>query len=76
MSNDFETQMMVHEIKGILSGLERCVKDARWDLAFDNVSELTDKTTEMKKIIDRVESKVDEYNKQKQNQEADRVLIW
>ena len=74
MSNDFETQMMVHEIKGILNGLERCVKDARWDLAFDNVSELTDKTTKMKKIIDRIESKVDEYNKQ--NQEADEVLTW
>lgn len=61
MTNNFETRMLVSESKGLLDGLEDYVRDVRRNLSFDNVDELTEKTAEMRMIIDRIERKVIEY---------------
>lgn len=58
MTNNFETRMLVNETKGLLKGLEDYIRDVRFNLAFDNLDELAENTTEMRMIIDKIESKV------------------
>lgn len=54
---NFENKMLVNELKGLLDGLRRCVSDAKFNLAVDNIHELNQQTAEMRKIIDRIEEK-------------------
>lgn len=54
---NFENKMLVNELKGLLDGLKRCIIDAKFDLAVDNIHELNQRTAEMRKIIDRIEEK-------------------
>lgn len=65
---DFDTNIRVAEIKGILSALEdKAYKDGR-NLAFDNIKDLTAEISEMRKMLDRIEAKVDEVkNDKKEN---------
>lgn len=58
MTSNFETRMLVNETKGLLKGLEDYIRDVRFNLAFDNLDELAENTTEMRMIIDKIESKV------------------
>ena len=55
---EMEKNMLIGEIKGLLSVLEREVKDASFQLASDNIFELTDRTSGMRTIINRIEDKI------------------
>lgn len=55
---EFEKNMMVGEIKGLLSVLEREVKNASFQLASDNLNQITDETSKMRAIINRIEDKI------------------
>lgn len=57
---DFDTNISVAEIKGILSALADKVYKAGYNLAFDNIKDLTAEIPEMRKMLDRIEAKVDE----------------
>lgn len=57
---NFEKDMLVSEIKGLLIKLENICYDNRHELAFDNVDDLIDITPAMKAIIDRIENKIKE----------------
>ena len=50
-----EKELLVLDIKGLLKGLEDVSRDARWNLAFDNIDGLKVKTSKMKAIINRIE---------------------
>lgn len=58
MDFNFENRMTVNEVKGLLQGLIDYVKDVKYDLSCDNLDELTDRTNEMRQIIDRINQKV------------------
>lgn len=58
MEFNLENRMTVVEVKGLLEGLNEYVRDVKIDLACDNLDELTDRTNEMRQIIDRIERKV------------------
>lgn len=65
---DFDTNIMVAEIKGILSALEDKAYKVGRNLAFDNIKDLTAEISEMRKMLDRIETKVDEVkNDKKEN---------
>ena len=65
---DFDTNIRVAEIKGILSALEDKAYKAWRNLAFDNIKDLTAEISEMRKMLDRIEEKVDEVkNDKKEN---------
>ena len=65
---DFDTNIRVAEIKGILSALEDKTYKAGRNLAFDNIKDLTAEISEMRKMLDRIEVKVDEVkNDKKEN---------
>lgn len=55
---NFEKDMSVSEIKGLLAKLEGMSYDARFDLAFDNIEDLLKTTSLMRAIIDRIENKI------------------
>lgn len=55
---NFETKIVVSEINGLLMTLERDVKDAEFQLAFDNLNELPGELEQMRKLIDVIEGKV------------------
>ena len=58
MEFNLENRMSVNEVKGLLEGLVKYVKDVKYDLSCDNLDELTDRTNEMRQIIDRIDQKV------------------
>lgn len=58
MDFNFENRMTVNEVKGLLQGLIDYVKDVKYNLSCDNLDELTDRTNEMRQIIDRIDRKV------------------
>ena len=58
MDFNFENRMTVNEVKGLLQGLIDYVKGVKYDLSCDNLDELTDRTNEMRQIIDRIDQKV------------------
>ena len=65
---DFDANIRVAEIKGILSALEDKAYKAGRNLAFDNIKDLTAEISEMRKMLDRIEAKVDEVkNDKKEN---------
>ena len=65
---NFDTNISVAEIKGILSSLEDKAYKAGRNLAFDNIKDLTAEILEMRKMLDRIEVKVDEVkNDKKEN---------
>ena len=58
MEFNLENRMTVNEVKGLLEGLQDYVRDVKYDLSYDNLDELTDRTNEMRQIINRIEMKV------------------
>lgn len=58
--NNLETQMLVNEVKGLLDGLTRCAKDAKYQLASDNIHKLNQETAQMRMIINRIDDKIKE----------------
>lgn len=58
MDFNFENRMTVNEVKGLLQGLIDYVKDVKYNLSCDNLDELTDRTNEMRQIIDKIDRKV------------------
>jgi hypothetical protein len=63
MADNFETRMNVYEVKGLLESLEKVSRHARWNLASDNLNQLSKETEEMKQIISRIETKISECEK-------------
>ena len=58
MEFNLENRMTINEVKGLLEGLQDYVRDVKYDLSCDNLDELTDRTNEMRQIIDRINQKV------------------
>ena len=56
--DDFESKIVVSEIKGLLRTLESDIKDARYQLAFDNLNKLPEQLKQIRKLIDVIEGKV------------------
>lgn len=56
--DNFEAKIVVSEIKGLLRTLERDVKNAEFQLAFDNLNELPKELEQIRKLIDVIEGKV------------------
>lgn len=54
-----ERQLMVAEVKGLLKSLEVLSRDARFQLASDNLRKITNETAKIRVIIDRIDNKVD-----------------
>lgn len=55
MCDNFENRILVYELKGLLDGLSHYVTEAKYNLAFDNVCDLSDKLNEARKIIDKID---------------------
>ena len=55
MCNNFENRILVYELKGLLDGLSRYVNKVKYNLAFDNVCDLSDEMNEARKIIDKID---------------------
>lgn len=64
-----EKDMLVWEIKGILTGLKREVEDASYQLASDNITDMTRKISSMRMIIDRIEAKISDQCKNEENKD-------
>lgn len=58
MEFNLENRMTVNEVKGLLEGLVGYVRNVKYDLSCDNLDDLTDRTNEMRQIIDRIDRKV------------------
>ena len=58
MEFNLENRMTINEVKGLLEGLNNYVRDVKYNLSCDNLDELTDRTNEMRQIINRIERKV------------------
>ena len=70
---DFDTNIRVAEIKGILSALEDKAYKAGRNLAFDNIKDLTAEILEMRKMLDRILVKVDEVKNDKKKENDDYI---
>ena len=46
MCDNFENRILVYELKGLLDGLSRYVNKVKYNLAFDNVCDLSDEMNE------------------------------
>ena len=75
MCNNFETKMLVYEIKGLLTGLESYISDAKFNLAFDNIYKLNDNISFMRQTLDRMEKKLNENCKTEKKWKYD-FGIW
>lgn len=71
MCNNFETKMLVYEIKGLLTGLESYISDAKFNLAFDNIYKLNDNISFMRQTLDRMEKKLNKNCKTEKNEKYD-----
>lgn len=71
---NFETQMVVHETKGLLKGLERQISTTEFQLATDNLELLNDKLNDMRQVLDRIEKKVNDYRATNEKEEGDDLL--
>lgn len=60
-----EKDVLVAELKGILSKLECEIRDAKFQLGTDNISTLAYKIDQMRLLMDRVSQKVDSYKNTK-----------
>ncbi len=60
MCNNFENRILVYELKGLLDGLSRYVTKVKYNLAFDNVCDLSDEMNEARKIIDKIDCMIRE----------------
>ena len=70
---NLENQLMVNEVKGLLDGLDRYIRDVKYDLATDNISEMTKHTECIHKYVNKIEEKINKYNEQNQNDE-DKIM--
>lgn len=61
---DLERTMMVAEVKGLLQGLEKYIHRVRFNLASDNLTDLTEETKYIHEYINKMEEKINEYKTQ------------
>lgn len=53
-----EKDLLVLEIKGLLEGVRQISDDARFQLAYDNLTDIVKTTSDVRQILDRIDQLV------------------
>ena len=53
-----EKELLVEEVKGLLYAVRNISSDAKYNLAFDNLTNVVAETCKIRQILDRIDQKV------------------